>query len=122
MMSAKLLFVCRHAPYGRGVAREALDAILAAAAYGQDIGVLFIDDGVFQLLPDQAPGALPQKSLEANLSALPLYEVERLYVHSESLQERGLASGDLVELEGLQTIDARAVGQLLTQHKQLLSF
>lgn len=121
-MSAKLLFVCRHAPYGRGIAREALDAILAAAAYGQDIGVLFMDDGVFQLLPEQAPGALPQKSLEANLGALPLYDVERLYVHSGSLQERGLALDELIELEGLQAIDSQAVGQLLTQHKQLLSF
>lgn len=121
-MSAKLLFVCRHAPYGRGAAREALDAVLAAAAYGQDIGVLFLDDGVFQLVAGQAPDALPQKSLEANLSALPLYDVERLYVHSESLQERGLALEDLIELERLQTLDSRAVGQLLTQHKQLLSF
>jgi len=120
-MSAKLLFVCRHAPYGQGVAREALDAMLAAAAYGQDIGVLFMDDGVFQLLPEQAPGSLPQKSLEANLSALPLYEVRRLYVHSESLQERGLALANLIDLE-LQAVDSQAIGQLLTQHKQLLSF
>lgn len=126
-MSEKLLFVCRHAPYGRGIAREGLDAILAAAAYGQDIGVLFIDDGVFQLLPNQAPGALPQKNLAANLSALPLYDVERLYVHSESLQERGLKLESL-NLEGLdgspalRAIGSDEVGQLFSQHKQLLSF
>lgn len=120
-MSNPLLFVCRHAPYGRGIAREGLDAILAAAAYGQDIGVLFIDDGVFQLLPDQAPGALPQKSLEANLGALPLYEVERLYVHSESLQERGLTPDDLA-IEGLEALDSPGVGALFAQQKQLFSF
>lgn len=120
-MSAKLLFVCRHAPYGRGIAREGLDAILAAAVYGQDIGVLFMDDGVFQLLRDQAPEALPQKSLEANLSALPLYDVQRLYVHSDSLQERGLTLNDLA-LEGLLSISSEEVGQLFSQHQQILSF
>lgn len=120
-MSQKLLFVCRHAPYGSSNAREGLDAILASAAYGQDIGVLFIDDGIFQLVPNQAPEALPQKNLNANLAALPLYEVERLYVHSESLRERGVKFHSLT-LEGLQAINSREVGELMSQHEQLLSF
>src|SRR5690625_1703232 len=48
-----------------------------------------MDDGVFQLLKNQDPQKLQQKSLSANLSALPLYEVENLFVHSESLTMRG---------------------------------
>lgn len=120
-MSQQLLFVCRHSPYGGSSAREGLDAILASAAYGQDIGVLFIDDGVFQLLPDQAPANLPQKNLNANLSALPLYEVERIYVHSESLRERGVPF-DSLTLEGLQAVNSHEVGVLLSEHEQLLSF
>ncbi len=120
-MSCRLLFVMRHAPYGTSIAREALDALLASAVFGQDVGVLFINDGVFQLMPDQAPGALPQKNLAANLAALPLYDVERLYVHTPSLLERGLTRSDLA-LDNLTELDSEAAGKLLSQQDQLLSF
>ncbi len=120
-MSRRLLFVMRHAPYGTHVAREALDALLASAVFGQDVGALFINDGVFQLMPNQAPGALPQKNLAANLAALPLYDVERLYVHTPSLVERGLVASDLA-MANLIELDNDGVGQLFSEQDQLLSF
>lgn len=120
-MNRRLLFVMRHAPYGTNVAREALDALLASAVFGQDVGALFINDGVFQLMPNQAPGALPQKNLAANLAALPLYDVDRLYVHGPSLIERGLAVPDLT-MDNLIELDNDGVGQLFSEQDQLLSF
>lgn len=117
----KILFVSRHAPYGTSTAREALEALLAASAYGQDTQALFMDDGVFQLLHHQEPAALGQKSLGASLPALPLYDVENIYVHCESLRERGITKTELV-LDSVQIIDSQAVSRLLAQQDQLLSF
>ncbi len=51
--SKKLLFISRHAPYGSSLARDALDAVLASSAYDQQLSLLFMDDGVFQLLKNQ---------------------------------------------------------------------
>lgn len=118
-----LLFISRHAPYGTSIAREALDAVLGASAYGQNLSLLFMDDGVFQLLKHQNPKELQQKSLSANLSALPLYEVERLFVHSESLSARGLTPDQLIfSGEELTPLDNQQVAELMRQQDQLLSF
>lgn len=120
-MDRRLLFVMRRTPYRGILAHEALDALLATAAFGLDPGVLFMDEGVMQLLDAQSPGALPRTNLSANLRALPLYEVERLYVHRPSLERRGLTQADLI-LPGLREVDDPAVGELFAQHDQLLSF
>jgi tRNA 2-thiouridine synthesizing protein C len=120
-MARKLLFISRHAPYGSSLARDALDAVLTAAAYDQDISLLFMDDGVFQLLKQQDPEPLEQKNIAATLPALPLYDVENIYVHWESLEKRAITPADLV-LDTVQIIDSRAIGELFHQQDQLLSF
>lgn len=96
-----LLIITRQPP-GRHAAREALDVALAAAAFGVPVGLLFMDDGVLQLLKGQDAGQLKQKSLPANLQALELFGVEEIMACSHSLAERGL---------GLQrcALDARPV-------------
>lgn len=120
-MGKKILFISRHAPYGSSVAREALDALLAAAVYDQDLSLLFMDDGVFQLLSKQDARGIEQKDFAATLPALPLYDVEKIYVHWESLQQRGIKTTELV-LDSVQIIDSNAVSGLLAQQDQLLSF
>ncbi len=117
----KLLFISRHAPYGTSLAKEALDAILAASAYDQNLSLLFMDDGVFQLLSAQDPSDLEQKNFAAMLPVLALYEIENIYVHFESLQARQITINELI-LDGVQVIDSKTICSLLTQQDQLLSF
>ncbi len=78
MTSKQFLIICRRAPYGESYAREALDVAMAAAAFDQRIAMLFLGDGVTQLFKRQDSAALTQKSLEKQLSALPLYDVNEL--------------------------------------------
>lgn len=120
-MKKNILFITRHAPYGSSIAREALDAILAAAAYDQALSLLFMDDGVFQLLPYQDTSDIEQKNFASMLPILSLYEVEKIFVHGESLQIRGITEQELL-LTSVKIIDSPAVGALLAQQDQLLSF
>ena len=120
-MSKKILFINRHAPYGSSIAREALDAMLATAVYEQDLSLLFMDDGVFQLLKGQEAHEIAQKSLSANLSALPLYGVEKIYVHYESLDSRALTPADLV-LNEVKLLRNQDISQLLQKQDHILSF
>lgn len=121
MTHKKLLFIIRHAPYGSSLSKDALDAVLAASAYGQDLSVLFMDDGVFQLLKNQDSKAIEQKNFAAMLPALGLYEIENIYVHHGSLQTRNITIDDIV-LNGARIIDNTATCSLLTEQDQLLSF
>lgn len=117
----KLLFISRHAPYGSSIAKEALDAVLAASAYDQDLSLLFMDDGVFQLLKTQSTAPIEQKSLAAMLPALTIFGVENIFVHSESLNTRHLSREDLV-LDEIQLLNNAEIADLMTHQDHLLSF
>ena len=119
--SKKILFISRHAPYGSSLAKDALDAILAASAYDQQLSLMFMDDGVFQLLKNQSSNEINQKSFAAILPALSLYEINKIYVHKESLEKRQITINELV-LDSVQLIDSGAISSLLAQQDQLLSF
>ncbi|AZE24423.1 tRNA 5-methylaminomethyl-2-thiouridine synthase subunit TusC [Pseudomonas chlororaphis subsp. aureofaciens] len=54
-MAQSLLIISRQAPWSGPGAREALDIVLAGGAFDLPIGLLFLDDGVFQLAPGNKP-------------------------------------------------------------------
>lgn len=91
----KFLIISRSAPYGSSAAREALELALAATLFDQPVAILLLDDGVYQLLPNQAPAAIQQKNLGAMQQALPLYDIDRIYVSARAMAERGLTPADL---------------------------
>ena len=56
-MSQSLLIISRQSPWSGPSAREALDIALAGGAFDLPVGMLFLDDGAFQLAPGQHPPA-----------------------------------------------------------------
>lgn len=119
-MSARQLFVIRHGPYGNSLGREAVDALLGAAALGSRVLALFLADGVLQWLPNQAP-TKGHKNLATMLKALPLYDIEEVYLDGTSLQQRGIDPASLPE--GLTILNPEEVRRLLAQPgQQLVSF
>jgi tRNA 2-thiouridine synthesizing protein C len=120
MTSKRFLIVCRHPPYGSSQARDALDVAMATAAFDQPVAMLFLGDGVLQLLNAQEGAAIEQKSHDKQLSALPLYDVDALYVDAHSLQLHGFGSDDLVLPAQLLT-DAE-IARLFASHAVVLGF
>ncbi len=117
----KILFISRHSPYGSSLAKDALDAILATSAYEQDIALLFMDDGIFQLLSSQQAEHIEQKSFSAQLQALSLYEIDRVYAHQESMEKRQITINDL-SLDNIQVINNLEIIKLMAEQDHLLSF
>lgn len=91
----RYLFVLRKPPYSGAQVQEMLDIILTTAAFDQDVSILLLDDGVFQLKIGQDPESLGLKDTSAIFKALKIYDVNDIYTEVESLQERGLKPGDL---------------------------
>jgi tRNA 2-thiouridine synthesizing protein C len=91
----KYLFVLRKPPHSGAYVQEMLDIILTTAAFDQKLGVLLLDDGVFQLKQGQHPESLGMKDTSAVFKALEIYDVHDVYAEVESLQERGLKPVDL---------------------------
>ncbi len=98
MTTKKFMYVNRRAPYGTIYAWEALEVVLIGAAFEQDVSMAFVDDGVFQLLKGQDTSGIDMKNFSPTYSALGDYEVTKIYVEKESLEERGLTLDDLQHL------------------------
>jgi len=94
----KFLYVNRKAPYGTIYALEALEVVLIGAAFDQDVSLAFLDDGVFQLTKGQNTTDIGVKNFSPTFRALGDYEVTKLFVEQESLDERGLTADDLQEV------------------------
>ena len=94
----KFMYINRKAPYGTIYALEALEVVLVGAAFEQDVSVTFMDDGVYQLVKGQDTSDLGMKNFSPTYAALGDYEVTKIYVEKESLQERGLTLDDLQHL------------------------
>lgn len=92
----RFMYVNRRAPYGTIYALECLEIVLVASAYDQNVSVVFLDDGVYQLKKDQDTTGVGMKNFSQTYRALDDYGVEKIYVEKESLEARGLNAGDLV--------------------------
>lgn len=94
----KFMYLNRKAPYGTIYALESLEVVLIGAAFDQDVSLAFIGDGVFQLTKGQNTEAVGMKNFSPVYMALGDYEVTKIYVEKESLEERGLTLDDLQHL------------------------
>jgi tRNA 2-thiouridine synthesizing protein C len=130
----KFMFINRKAPYGTIYALEALEVVLISAAFEQDVSLAFLDDGVFQLAKGQNTSGIGMKNFSPTYRALGDYEIKKLYVEKESLDERGLKPEDLMEItyededEGfaekplVRIVGRSELTQIMAQQDVLLSF
>lgn len=116
----KFMYVNRKAPHGTIYALESLEVVLIAAAFEQDVSLAFLDDGVYQLMAGQDTEAIGTKNFFRTYKALEDYDVEKLYVESESLSERGLSTDDLVV--PVEVRERSEMAALMEEQDVLLSF
>jgi len=116
----KFMFLNRKAPYGTVYALESLEVVLITATFDQDVSVVFMDDGVFELAKGQNTKAIEMKNFSSTYRALDGYDVEKLYVERESMEARGLTEADLVV--PVQVLSSAEMGQLMAAQDVVLSF
>ena len=116
----KFMLVNRRAPHGTIYALEALEVVLIAATFDQDVSMAFLDDGVYVLAKGQKTTGLEMKNFSPTFRALDDYDVNKLYVERQSLEQRGLDAGSL--LVPVQVLDAKQLGELMAQQDVVLSF
>ena len=117
----RVAFVFSSAPHGSAAGREGLDALLATSALTDDIGVFFVGDGVFQLLPAQRPGAVLARDYIATFKVLPLYDIETFYVCADSLAARGLDEKTPFVLD-VTVVSSAALREHLSHYDTVLTF
>ena len=112
------LFIITSPPYEHGLASDpAIDAVMAAGAFGQSVSLLFLDDGLRYITTrNEVPKG--QTDLSKLLKSLPLYDVNDVYYVKPTAQNLPLES---VLLE-CQSISVRAVADLVTTATHVVTF
>ena len=130
----KFLYLNRKAPYGTIYAWESLEVVLIGAAFDQEVRVMFVDDGVYQLTTGQDTKGMGVKNFSPTYRTLGDYEVKSIYVDKDSLEARGLTQDDLVaiawedweteeEIENIvEVVDAARMSELMEESDVIFSF
>jgi tRNA 2-thiouridine synthesizing protein C len=119
-MAKSLLIISRQSPWSGPSAREALDIALAGGAFDLPVGMLFMDDGVFQLLGAQNASLLQQKDLTANLKALSMFGVDDVFACGTSLAERGMFPAGL-NIEPLALLHDQEISVIIDRYDQVIT-
>ncbi len=130
----KFLYLNRKAPYGTIYAWESLEVVLIGAAFDQEVRVMFVDDGVYQLTKGQDTSEVGMKNFSPTYRTLGDYEVKSIYVDKDSLSARGLTQDDLVaiawedweteeEIENIvEVVEAARISELMEESDVIFSF
>ena len=133
-MSKKFMYMNTKAPYGTIYALESLEVVLIGAAFEQDVSVAFVGDGVYQLTKGQKTTGIGIKCFAPTYSALGDYDVNKIYVEKESLEERGLTLKDLqhltwedededwAEKDSIKLVSRAELADVLDEQEVILSF
>ncbi len=116
----KFMFVNRKAPHGTIYALESLEVVLITATFDQDVSLVFLDDGVYEIVKGQSTKGIGIKNFSPSYRALEGYDIEKLYVERESLESRGLTEADL--LVPVEVLDSAQMAALMAEQDVVLSF
>lgn len=108
------LFINRRSPYGSTHATESLDMAYALSAFEHKVSLLFIDDGVQQLLAQQQTETIGLKNFSPNFKAWEDYDIQNVYVEESSLQLRNIQVADLII--DVNLVSAKQIAEMINHH------
>ena len=116
----KFMFVNRKAPYGTIYALESLEVVLIAATFDQDVSLVFLDDGVYELR--QGPEHQGHRHQEP-LADLPRARrlrrreaLRRARIDGRPRPDRGRPAGDV------EVLSSAEMAELMAEQDVVLSF
>ena len=130
----KFMYLNRRAPYGTIYAWESLEVVLIGAAFDQEVSLMFIDDGVFELVKGSDTSESDMKNFTPTYRTLGDYGVRHMFVDKKSLEDRGLTTDDLIEVAWedweteeevdniVEVVDAEQITRLLEESDVVFSF
>ena len=130
----KFMYLNRRAPYGTIYAWESLEVVLIGAAFDQEVSLMFVDDGVYQLVKGCDTSESDMKNFMPTYRTLGDYGVRYMYVDQASLEARGLTTDDLIEVAWedweteeevdniVEAVDSAKVTELMAESDVVFSF
>lgn len=103
-----VFFIIDKPLHGNVRAQEFLDIALMAAAFDQKVVLLFEGEGVLGLMKNQQAESMGLKSVTPILNALPIYDINEIWVEKESMERWAVDEADLViPVQKLSKVDVK---------------
>ena len=116
----QLTIIFRNSPAFNSKGREALDLAMLSASFDQVVKLIFVDEGIFNLLSGQQPELLGGKDYISTFKALPLYDIEDIYICDKSMSQYSIQKSELiVEAE---PVTADRIRTLINEADEVLVF
>ena len=119
-MVNKVLLVIKSPPYGSGKAAEGMRMATAMIAMDVLPKIMFIDEGVYCLVKNQAPEAVGLTSFGERLQTIA--DLVGLYAVSQSMVKRNLHRSDLEEEYNAKTISIDEATELMRDSEAVITF
>ncbi len=119
-LSKRMLVLLRKPPHGSIFGQEALEAVLVAGAFEQDVTLLLMGDGVLNLLGGQQADLLEHRDLLTTFASLKEYDVHHIVVQESALRQRGLVTTDLAMK--VDVLDDQRIAKLIEAQDVVISF
>lgn len=119
-MPSAVLLVIKSPLYGSGRAGEGLRMATAMIAMDVLPRILFVDDGVYCLLKNQAPEAVGLASFDERLKAIS--DLVGIHALSDSLAVRDLKQDDLESEYNVKTLILDEVANLFAESNSVITF
>lgn len=114
-MDNRILYIIQSTPYTSNWSQEAVDIVMAAAAFEIGISIVFADNGLLQLCPAQ-PGQ-GVRNLQNRWSLLEMYDVDKVYHFASSDRTQNY----LTKIDNPKPIDQAQLQSLIALHKQIVT-
>ncbi len=116
----KITIIFRQAPHGNSSSREGLDFALLSASFDQEVSLIFVDDGVLNILKDQQPMLIGTRDFVSTFKALSLYDIDNVYGCRTSMVERGISVEQ--SLISLTLLEVDEITQQLNQADEVFVY
>ena len=116
----KVCIVFRHSPYGTTTTREGIDFALLSASFEQQVSLVFCDEAVLHLLPNQQATLAGSKDYVSVFKAFDLYEIDTVLACKQSLETLGINQHELAI--DVQIAETAAIRVALADADEVLVF
>ncbi len=99
--------------------KESIDLALVCAAFDQKVNLIFVDNGVYNLITKQNYHPLGDKNHLDILKGLEFYDIENVYVEQESIEIRKISKHKLIE--SCEVLSTNEIKMLHKKSNQVVS-
>jgi len=89
--------IIRHTPLNGAEFKESIDLGLVCAAFDHKVNLIFVGDGIYNLIPNQSNSVISDKNQVDILKGLEFYDIDSLLVVHESLEKADIERSNLLD-------------------------